>query len=214
MPAETIVAAGWAGLTAAATVGQPGERGVGVGAERRHRHDAAERAARAAPRSRPRAPATAPGRRRRGRPAQRWRVERDLDQRGDASGRAAAAAARARRPAAAGRPSGRRRRSARPSAPCCAAAARRSASAGEVRALARASAAASWSRFSPTSVTPSPASSRTSEAGNVLVTAISVTDAGVAAGGIARRRVDRESPRARSATLASSRTPVGHGRPA
>ena len=47
-------------------------------------------------------------------------------------------------------------------------------------------ASASWWRFSPTSVTPRPASRRTSEAGKNLVTTTSVTSLGVASGRGAR----------------------------
>ena len=76
------------------------------------------------------------------------------------AGRDATAARSAPRPARPGRPSARHRRSGPPTAPCCAAADRRSATEAPARRMRRCFGAASWSRFSPTSVTPSSASKR------------------------------------------------------
>ena len=67
----------------------------------------------------------------------------------------------------------RRRRTAPRTLPCCSAAGRRSATGRQLLKLS-ALAAASWSRFSPTSVTPRAARRRTSSAGWNLVTTISV----------------------------------------
>ena len=178
---------------------EPGERGprvlpsgaTAISPRRRSDSEPATASARAAARSVPRHRARPPG----------LLVQVDLDQHVTAPGRPGAPRRPARRPAGAGRPSAPRAAydATEPALFVCSCPTkcqRRS----DRSAHSAAFAAASWSRFSPTSRTPSACRARTSDAGNVFVTTTTVTSAG-------------SRPAATAARATRSRTadrPVGH----
>ena len=157
MPAETQVASGWSRRT---RVRRPRPAGRTPRAGRRPAGPPpSPRAAPGRPRGDRGRPARQPASRSSARhaPARRVTVQADLQQHVRAIAPAGRSTRRptSPRPGTAGRPSARRRRTTRPSEPCWTAAVRRSASAGRGRRSSAAFGAASWSRLSPTSRTPS-----------------------------------------------------------